>query len=137
MHTVRTFSLAKKSAAAQCKQCMPFLKRNGAFKSACFGPGNNSGGGPASFRCFSSTGDGDEGLFEAVDSRMVCPRTCWVIGSEAHGVSEEACQAADIAVRIPMAPTAESLNAAVSASVILYVLAHGARSGAFGPNGFR
>ena len=84
-----------------------------------------------------ATGDGDEGLFEAVDSRMVCPRTCWVIGSEAHGVSEEARQAADIAVRIPMAPTAESLNAAVSASVILYVLAHGARSGAFGPNGFR
>jgi len=82
-------------------------------------------------------GAGEESLFEAVDSRMVCPRTCYVIGSEAHGVGEEAVAAADVTVRIPMAPGAESLNAAVSAAVILYVLAHGARSGAFGPNGFR
>ncbi len=82
-------------------------------------------------------GAGEESLFDAVDSRMVCPRTCYVIGSEAHGVGEEAVAAADITIRIPMAPGAESLNAGVSAAVILYVLAHGARSGAFGPDGFR
>lgn len=84
-----------------------------------------------------ATGDGEESLFDAVDSRMACPRSCWVIGSEAHGVGELAREAADLSVRIPMAEGAESLNAAVSASVILFVLAHGARSGAFGPHGFR
>lgn len=84
-----------------------------------------------------ATGDGEESLFDAIDSRMVCPRTCYVIGSEAHGVGEEARAAADITVRIPMVAAVESLNAAVSAAVILYVLAHGARSGAFGEAGFR
>lgn len=82
-------------------------------------------------------GAGEVSLFEAVDSRTVCKRTCYVIGSEAHGVSDEAVAAADITIRIPMAPGVESLNAGVSAAVILYVLAHGARSGAFGPDGFR
>lgn len=84
-----------------------------------------------------ATGDGDEGLFEAVDSRMACPRACWVIGSEAHGVGDLARAAADLSVRIPMAEGVESLNAGVSAAAILYVLAHGARSGAFGAHGFR
>lgn len=84
-----------------------------------------------------ATGAGEESLFDAVDSRMVCPRTCYVIGSEAHGVGDEALRAADITLRIPMAEGVESLNAAVSAAVLLYVLAHGARSGAFGARGFR
>ena len=84
-----------------------------------------------------ATGDGEEDLFSAVDSRMACPRACWVIGSEAHGVGQEARAEADLSVRIPMAEGVESLNAGISASVILYVLAHGARSGAFGPHGFR
>jgi len=84
-----------------------------------------------------ATWDGEEGLFEAADSRMVCHRTCWVIGSEAHGVGHEAREAADITVRIPMAEGIESLNAGVSASVVLYVIAHAARSGVFGPRGFR
>lgn len=84
-----------------------------------------------------ATGDGEDDLFSAVDSRMACPRACWVIGSEAHGVGEEARSAADLEVRIPMAEGVESLNAGVSAAVILYVLAHGARSGAFGARGFR
>lgn len=84
-----------------------------------------------------ASGDGEESLFEAVDSRMTCPRTCWVIGSEAHGVGELARAEADVTVRIPMAEGAESLNAGVAAAAILFVLAHGARSGAFGPHGFR
>ena len=84
-----------------------------------------------------ATGDGDDDLFSAVDSRMACPRACWVIGSEAHGVGDLARAEADLLIRIPMAEGVESLNAAVSAAAILYVLAHGARSGAFGPHGFR
>jgi RNA methyltransferase, TrmH family len=70
-------------------------------------------------------GDGDEDLFAAVSARMVCRRTCWVVGSEAHGVGPEARAAADLTVRIPMIGRAESLNAGVAASVALYVTAYG------------
>lgn len=84
-----------------------------------------------------ATGAGEESLFDAVDSRVVGPSTCFVVGSEAHGASDEALAGADVRLRIPMAAGVESLNAAVSAAVILYVLAHGARSGDFGAQGFR
>ncbi len=72
--------------------------------------------------------DGDEDLFEAADAALVCPRTCWIVGSEAHGVSAAARAAAHVSVRIPMQGSAESLNAAVSASVVLYVAEHAFRS---------
>ena len=54
-------------------------------------------------------------------------RTCWIVGSEAHGVSEAARSAAGLALRIPMQGRAESLNAAVAAAVVLYVTAHAAQ----------
>ncbi len=73
-----------------------------------------------------ATGDAPIDLFDAVADRTVDPRTCWIVGSEAHGVSEAARMAADLAVRIPMAGRAESLNAAVAAAVVLYVTAHAA-----------
>ena len=41
-------------------------------------------------------------------------------GSEAHGVSKEVVEAAGSNVRIPIEPTVESLNLAVSASIILF-----------------
>lgn len=82
-------------------------------------------------------GTGVVSLFDAIDGQRVDARACVVIGSEAHGVGDEAVAAADITIRIPMAAGVESLNAGVSAAVILYVLAYGARSGAFGPDGFR
>ncbi len=75
-----------------------------------------------------ATGDAEIGLFEAAAAGRVDDRTCWVIGSEAHGVSEEGRAVADIAVRIPMAGRAESLNAAVAAAVVLYVTAYQAFS---------
>jgi len=43
-----------------------------------------------------------------------------VIGGEAHGAGERALAAADERVRIPMAPGAESLNAAVACGMLLY-----------------
>lgn len=43
-----------------------------------------------------------------------------VIGSEAHGVSAEALEAASARVSIPMVGRAESLNAAVAAAVIMF-----------------
>ncbi|MCD4848779.1 MAG: RNA methyltransferase [Candidatus Aegiribacteria sp.] len=44
-----------------------------------------------------------------------------VIGSEAHGISEEVRDRLDFTVSIPMKEGVESLNAAVSASILLYV----------------
>jgi TrmH family RNA methyltransferase len=43
-----------------------------------------------------------------------------VIGSEAHGVSEEVMALADQQIGIPMSGMAESLNAAIAGAVILY-----------------
>ena len=48
-----------------------------------------------------------------------------VIGNEANGVSEEVKKAAAHTVKIPMRNTQESLNAAVSAGIIMYVLQKG------------
>ncbi len=45
------------------------------------------------------------------------------IGNEANGISKETFSRATHTVRIPMAATQESLNAAVSAGIIMYVLA--------------
>lgn len=48
-----------------------------------------------------------------------------VIGSEANGVSDEVKNAAAHTVKIPMRNTQESLNAAISAGIIMYVLQKG------------
>lgn len=71
-----------------------------------------------------ATGDGDVSLFDAVDAGTVDDQTCWVIGSEAHGASEEARSSADVRIAIPMTGRAESLNAAVAAAIVLYVTRH-------------
>ncbi len=73
-----------------------------------------------------ATGDGEVDLFAAADAGRVDLRTCWVIGSEAHGVSAQARAEADHRVRIPMSGGAESLNAAVAMAVAMYVTAHAA-----------
>lgn len=49
-------------------------------------------------------------------------RNAFVIGNEANGVSKAVQEAADLRVRIPMKGRVESLNAAVSAAVLLYNL---------------
>lgn len=43
-----------------------------------------------------------------------------IIGSEAHGVSDELCEYADARIRIPMCGKVESLNAAVAAGIVMY-----------------
>lgn len=68
-----------------------------------------------------ATGDGAVDLEAAARDGRVGPGTCWIIGSEAHGVSPQARALANLAVRIPMPGRAESLNAAVAAAVVLYV----------------
>lgn len=72
-----------------------------------------------------ATGDAAEDLFAAVADGRVDPRTCWIVGSEAHGVSEAARTGADVRIRIPMSGRAESLNAAVAAAIVLYVTSYG------------
>jgi TrmH family RNA methyltransferase len=52
--------------------------------------------------------------------------TAIVIGSEAHGASESASEAAGELVTIPMAPGAESLNAAAAAAILLFAACRGA-----------
>jgi TrmH family RNA methyltransferase len=44
----------------------------------------------------------------------------FLIGNEGNGLSEEAAEAADTYIRIPMAGQVESLNAAISAGLLLY-----------------
>ena len=45
---------------------------------------------------------------------------CWLVGSESHGLTDEAATKADAWVRLPMAGDVESLNASVAGSVLLY-----------------
>jgi tRNA G18 (ribose-2'-O)-methylase SpoU len=44
-------------------------------------------------------------------------RVAWLLGAEGPGLSAEALAAADLAVRIPMAPGADSLNVATAAAI--------------------
>lgn len=48
------------------------------------------------------------------------PSDCVVIGNEGHGLSEETVRACSGSVYIPMGDRAESLNAAVSASILMW-----------------
>jgi len=45
---------------------------------------------------------------------------CWLVGSESHGLSDEAADMADAWVRLPMAGDVESLNASVAGSLLMY-----------------
>ena len=47
---------------------------------------------------------------------------CLVIGNEANGVSDFLKQKANLTVKIPMQNGVESLNAAVSAGILMYAL---------------
>lgn len=47
---------------------------------------------------------------------------CLCIGNEGNGVSEEVVSHSDYTVKVPMRETCESLNAAVSAGIIMYAL---------------
>ena len=49
---------------------------------------------------------------------------CLVIGNEANGVSGELRRLCEYTVKIPMRPTCESLNAGVSAGILMYELAN-------------
>ena len=60
---------------------------------------------------------------ERVDKARLPEEFCLVIGSESHGVSKELRDKASFTVAIPMQNGMESLNAAVSAGIIMYATA--------------
>ncbi|ASR39730.1 rRNA methyltransferase [Prauserella marina] len=64
---------------------------------------------------------------DAIDLRAlpgeVGPRIAVLVGSEGHGLTEEAIASADLAVRIPMSSGVDSLNVATAAAVAFYELA--------------
>ncbi len=59
---------------------------------------------------------------ENVFNFKVKEKICLVIGNEAHGVSNLLREKAKYSVSIPMANGVESLNAAVSAGILMYIL---------------
>ena len=61
---------------------------------------------------------GGENVFDTVIENPFC----LVIGSEAHGVSEKLREKATVSVSIPMQSGMESLNAGVSAGILMYAL---------------
>lgn len=76
--------------------------------------------------------DGEFGLYELL-SRPNRPSIAWILGSEAHGVSEDMRAVADLTVSIPMFGAAESLNVGSAAAICLYSDA-AARHGLVGPS---
>lgn len=56
----------------------------------------------------------------AYDAVEYPARTAFLIGNEANGLTQDAAQAADVRIRIPMQGCVESLNAAVAAAVLMY-----------------
>lgn len=58
----------------------------------------------------------------AFESRLSATKICLVIGNEAEGISPNVLRACDDCVTIPMSQNMESLNAAVSAGILMYVL---------------
>jgi 23S rRNA (guanosine2251-2'-O)-methyltransferase len=59
---------------------------------------------------------------EDIPQDILSDRVLLVIGSEGSGLSRLVAETCDWLVRIPMASTTESLNAAVAASIALYAM---------------
>lgn len=59
---------------------------------------------------------------ESIERAHVFGEYCLVIGNEAHGVSKEIKSRTNLTVSIPMQNGMESLNAAVSAGILMYAL---------------
>ena len=75
--------------------------------------------------------DGEIDLYDLV-SKPHRPAIGWILGSEAHGVSEGMRAVADCSVSIPMFGAAESLNVGSAAAICLYSDA-ASRHGLAGP----
>lgn len=65
-------------------------------------------------------GDAARDIFSALRASDIPATACWVVGSEARGVSDQVRARAQSAVRIPRPGGSESLNAAIAVSIALY-----------------
>ncbi len=54
------------------------------------------------------------------DTPDYCQPSCFLVGNESHGLTEETAELADMHIRIPMAGKVESLNAAVASALLAY-----------------
>lgn len=77
--------------------------------------------------CRGTAGDGSIELLS--DDLDLARPTMWILGNEANGLSEQAQQASDELVRIPMYGAAESLNVGIAAGILLYASAMAQRAG--------
>lgn len=68
-----------------------------------------------------------DGELSLDDTDLSVP-TAWLFGSEAHGLSAEVSDQADIRVSIPMSGEAQSLNVAAAAAICLYQSASAQRA---------
>lgn len=73
----------------------------------------------AGLRLAVTAADGEVGLYELVGGNDRDP-IAWILGSEAHGVSAQMREIADLTVAIPMFGAAESLNVGSAAAICLY-----------------
>ena len=55
-----------------------------------------------------------------LSSLAVTPKTCFVVGNEGHGLSDEIIASCGNTVYIPMTGNCESLNASVAASLLMW-----------------
>ena len=69
------------------------------------------------FRLVAAHPEGEAVPFRAVD---YTEPTALLLGTELYGLSDEAVEAADVRIRIPMAGMVRSLNVSVAAAVVLY-----------------
>ncbi len=59
------------------------------------------------------------GTMNVADEKFEAP-TLFIVGNEGRGIREKTLELCDVRLRIPMNPRCESLNASVSAAVVLY-----------------
>lgn len=71
------------------------------------------------YEVYATAMEGSE-VYDRVD---YTPGAAFIIGNEANGVSDKVFESASKRIRIPMAGKLESLNAAVSAAIIMYEIA--------------
>jgi TrmH family RNA methyltransferase len=75
------------------------------------------------YALYVTTGLGGDNLYETVFPK----KTVVIIGSEAHGVSDELMHLATQKITIPLAAACESLNAAIAGSICMFQIKSGKR----------
>ena len=72
------------------------------------------------YELYATSGCDGENLYETAFPK----KTVLVVGSEAHGISDELMQLASRKITIPLARECESLNAAVAGSICMFHIRH-------------